>query len=50
MACNCGGAKKAGASTFTVTASDGTKSSYSTQVEAAAAAARLGGSYKKAGS
>jgi hypothetical protein len=49
MACSCS-SKKASVKpkSFTVTAKDGTKKSYATEVEAAAAARRLEGSYKAA--
>jgi hypothetical protein len=50
MACSCN-KNKAGTAkpkSYTVTAKDGSKKSYSTEVEAAAAARRLSGSYKAA--
>jgi hypothetical protein len=47
MACACGANKKA-AATYTVTSPDGSKKSYSSEVEAAAAAKRSGGTYRKA--
>jgi len=50
MACSCKG--KTGAApankSYTVTAKDGTKKSYRSEVEAAAAAKRLSGSYQPA--
>jgi hypothetical protein len=48
MACACGKNKTATAApkSYTVTARDGKKSSYKTEVEASAAARRLGGTYK----
>lgn len=45
MACNCG-SKKAAAKTFTVTLPGGDRKTYSTEVEAAAAAKRLNGTYR----
>jgi hypothetical protein len=50
MACSCQGKSGATASpkSYTVTAKDGSKKAYKTEVEAAAAARRLGGSYKAA--
>jgi hypothetical protein len=47
MACACG-ANKAKAATYVVTKPDGSKTSYSSEVEAAAAAKRVGGMYRKA--
>ena len=50
MSCSCNKNKTAAGKpkSFTVTAKDGTKKSYSTEVEAAAAARRLSGTYKAA--
>lgn len=50
MACACGKNKAANGKpkSFTVTGKDGTKKSYSNEVEAAAAAKRMQGSYKAA--
>jgi hypothetical protein len=50
MACSCQKNKTADGKpkSYTVTAKDGTKKSYQTEVEAAAAARRLQGSYKAA--
>lgn len=45
MACNCG-SKKAAPKSFTVTAQNGDRKTYSTEVEAAAAAKRLNGTYR----
>lgn len=47
MACACG-ANKAAAATYVVTKPDGSKQSYSSEVEAAAAAKRVNGTYRKA--
>lgn len=47
MACACG-TKKEGSATYTVTKPDGSKQSYTSEVEAAAAAKRTGGTYRKA--
>ena len=47
MACACGGQKKNGAQqTFRVTSPDGSTKTYSTEIEAAAAAARVGGTWR----
>lgn len=46
MGCACG-TKKEAAATYTVTKPDGSKASYSSEVEAAAAAKRSGGTYRK---
>lgn len=46
MPCACG-ANKAPAATYVVTKPDGSKTSYSSEVEAAAAAARAGGTYRR---
>lgn len=48
MACACSTGGSKGTATWTVTAPGGAKTSYSTEVEAAGAAARLGGTYRKA--
>lgn len=50
MACPCGKNKNAAGKpkSFTVTGKDGSKKSYSNEVEAAAAARRLQGTYKPA--
>jgi len=50
MACSCSNknAQTGKPKSFTVTGKDGTKKSYSSEVEAAAAARRLQGSYKAA--
>lgn len=50
MGCSCNGNKAATAKpkSFTVTAKDGSKKAYATEVEAAAAARRLQGSYQSA--
>lgn len=49
MACSCQKDKTTGQpKSYTVTSSDGKKTAYRTEVEAAAAAKRLGGSYRAA--
>lgn len=47
MACACG-ANKSASATYVVTKPDGSKTSYSSEVEASAAAQRTGGTYRKA--
>lgn len=47
MACACNSKKPATNATWVHTAPDGTKTSYATEVEAAGAKVRKGGSYKK---
>lgn len=49
MACACGTSSKNGSTKalFQVTGTDGKKHTYSTEVEAAAAAQRLGGTYRR---
>lgn len=49
MACSCNANKNGAPATWVVTAPNGAKSSYSSEVEAAGAAARLGGTYRKQG-
>ena len=46
MGCNCG-TKRAGKETFKVTHADGTTKTVNSEIEAKAAVARKGGSYKK---
>lgn len=46
MACACG-ANKGPSATYVVTKPDGQKTSYSSEIEAAAAAKRVGGTYRK---
>jgi hypothetical protein len=46
MACGACGSSKTKSTTYTHTAPDGTKSGYRTEVEAKAAVARKGGTYK----
>ena len=46
MACNCG-ANKSAPAVWVVTAPNGSKKSFSSEVEAAGEAARVGGSYRK---
>jgi hypothetical protein len=46
MACGACASNKSGKTTYTHTLPDGTKKSYSSEVEAKAAVARKGGSYK----
>jgi hypothetical protein len=46
MACACG-TNKGPTQTYTVTKPDGSKQTYSSEIEAAAAAKRLGGTYRK---
>lgn len=48
MACNCGSNKTTAPKSYTVTAPDGTKTSYRTDIEAIAAAKRVGGTWKAA--
>lgn len=45
MACNCG-SKKAAKVTYTVTKPNGERQAFSTEVEAASAAKRTGGTYR----
>lgn len=48
MGCNCGSNKSGSTkSLFQVTDSQGNKHTYSTEVEAAAAAVRMGGTYRR---
>lgn len=47
MGCNCGSRSSSSKALWQVTASDGSKHTYSTEVEASAAAARMGGTYRK---
>lgn len=47
MACSCQSKKKGVAQIWVVTAPDGEKKSYASEVEAAGAAARVGGTYRK---
>lgn len=47
MACNCGKKNGAAPSSYVVTSPDGSKKSYRTEVEAIAAAKRVGGSYRQ---
>jgi len=46
MACSCG-SRKGGAQVWVVTDKNGQKKSYSSEVEAASAAARVGGTYRR---
>ena len=46
MACSCGKTATAAKKTYTVTAPDGSKKSYSSEVEATSAARRVGGTWK----
>ena len=46
MACNCGAKKNTVTKTFVHTKPDGSKDTYRTEVEAAAAVNRVGGSYR----
>lgn len=48
MGCNCGANKNAPAPTYVVTSPNGERKSYKTEVEAVAAAKRVGGTYKSA--
>lgn len=45
MACNCGNSGSSAPSSYTVTKPDGSKVTYRTEVEAVAAARRVGGTY-----
>lgn len=47
MGCNCGNKNGTARSTYEVTTPSGEKKVYSTEVEASAAARRLGGTYRK---
>jgi hypothetical protein len=47
MACACGKSKTTTASTYVVTKPSGERSTYKSEVEAAAAAKRSGGTYRK---
>jgi hypothetical protein len=47
MACACGKNKTTSNQTFVVTKPDGSRSTFKTEVEAAAAAKRVGGTYRK---
>lgn len=49
MACACGNKKGSAPANWVVTAPSGAKTSYSSEVEAAGAAARLGGTYRRQG-
>lgn len=48
MACACNNKGKTAPKSYTVTSPDGTKKSYRTEVEATAAARRVGGTWKPA--
>lgn len=46
MGCNCGANKSSKPTSWVVTSPDGTTKSYRTEVEAVAAAKRVGGTYR----
>jgi len=47
MPCNCGKSKNDAKTTYVVTKPSGDRSTYKTEVEAAAAAKRAGGTYRR---